>query len=230
MSRTFTLTGRNSSLCSNYSPPISLGDVEYECALIDFQSYNSIPNVDDDNNLFHIGDDIIKIPIGSYELQDIADFLESEYRAIHINKSIDIKANNNTLQVEITSSHDAIYFNKEKSISKLFGFTETILDPGKKHISTLPVNIMKVNAIQIQCNIVTGSFMNNSPAHILHEFSLDVPPGYKIDERPLNLIYLPVNVKEITRLEIIILDQEGRLINFRGEEITLRIHIRPRQT
>lgn len=230
MSRTFTLTGRNSILCSNYSPPIELGDNDYECSLIDFQSYNSIPNVDEDNNLFHIGNDTIEIPIGSYELQDIADFLETVYRSMYINRSIDIKANNNTLQIEITSSHDPIYFNKEKSISKLFGFTDKVLEPGKKHISNLPVNILKVNAVQIHCNIVTGSFMNNSPAHILHEFSLDVPPGYKLDERPLNLIYLPLNVKEISRLEILILDQEGRLINFRGEEITLRIHIRPRQS
>lgn len=71
--------------------------------------------------------------------------------------------------------------------------------------------------------------MNDSPAHILHEFALDVPPGYKLAERPRNLIYLPVNVREISRLEIRILDQEGRLINFRGEEITLRIHLRPRK-
>ena len=71
--------------------------------------------------------------------------------------------------------------------------------------------------------------MNNSPADILHEFALDVPPGYKLTDRPLNLIYLPVNVKEISCIEVQILDQEGRLINFRGEEITLRIHIKSRK-
>lgn len=32
------------------------------------------------------------------------------------------------------TSYDAIYFKKEKSISKLFGFTEPVLDTGKKHI------------------------------------------------------------------------------------------------
>lgn len=229
MSRTFTLTGNTSNLRSYYSPPIELGDVEYECCLIDFQTYNSIPNVDNDNNLFHIGDSVIKIPVGSYELQDIADYLEAEYKTRHTGKSINIKANNNTLQIEIESSHDSIFFNKDKSISKLFGFTEKILEPGIKHISNLPVNILKVNVIQIHCNIVAGSFMNNSPAHILHEFALDVPPGYKLAERPLNLIYLPVNVKEISCIEVQILDQEGRLINFRGEEITLRIHIKSRK-
>lgn len=230
MSRTFTVSGKSPILHSTYLPPIELGNSSYECCLIDFQSYNSIPNVDNDNNLFHIGDNIIKIPIGSYELQDIANYLETEYKTIHENRSIEIKANNNTLKVEIMSSHDPIYFDKEKSIGKLFGFTEKILESGKKHTSNLQVDILKVNAIQIHCNIVTGSFMNGSPTHILHEFALNVPPGYKLVERPMNLIYLPVNVKEIGRLEIKIVDQEGRFINFREEEITLRIHIRPMQS
>ena len=71
--------------------------------------------------------------------------------------------------------------------------------------------------------------MNNSPAHILYEFALDVPSGYKLDVIPKSLIYLPVNVKEITSLTVWIVDQEGRLINFRGEEITLRLHLRPKK-
>ena len=70
--------------------------------------------------------------------------------------------------------------------------------------------------------------MNNLPAHTLHEFALDVPPGYKLDVIPRNLIYLPVNIKEISCLTIWIVDQNGRLINFRGEEITLRLHLKPK--
>ena len=69
--------------------------------------------------------------------------------------------------------------------------------------------------------------MNNLPAYTLHEFALDVPPGYKLDVIPRNLIYLPVNIKEISCRIIWILDQNGRLINFRWEEITLRLHLRP---
>ena len=74
MSITLALSGNSSVLSANYyCAPIDLSD-EYECSLIDFHSYNSIPNVDYDNNLFHIGDKVIEIPIGSYELQDIVDY------------------------------------------------------------------------------------------------------------------------------------------------------------
>lgn len=228
MAITLALSGKSSILTANYFPPIDLMD-DYECSLIDFHSYNSIPNVDYENNLFHIGDKVIEIPIGSYELQDIVDYVTSQYKKSNFNKTIVIEANNNTLQIEITSSHDSIFFDRKRSIGGLFGFAERTLTAGIKHISNQPVNILKVNAIQIQCNIIIGAYMNNSPAHILHEFALDVPPGYKLDVIPTNLVYLPVNVKEITYLKVWIVDQKGRLINFRGEEITLRLHLRPRE-
>lgn len=147
MSRTLTLSGKTSILSSIFSPPIELGDDEYECCLVDFQSYNSIPNVDHDNNLFHIGDKIIEIPIGSYELQDIVDYITEEYKAQNYNKSIRIEANNNTLQIEIISSHERIFFNQKRSIGKLFGFDEKILESSEKHISNLPVNILEVNVL-----------------------------------------------------------------------------------
>lgn len=226
MSISLALSGNTSVLTANYFPPIALSG-EYECCLIDFHSYNSIPNVDLDNNLFHIGDKIIEVPVGSYELQDIVDYLTKVYERESINKSIKIEANNNTLQIEIFSSHDTIFFNRPHSIGKMFGFGDDIvLTPNTKHISTQTVKILKVNAIQVHCNIITGSYVNNLPAHTLHEFALDVPPGYKLDEIPRNLIYLPVNVKEISSLTVWIVDQVGRLINFRGEEITLRLHLR----
>jgi len=34
--------------------------------------YNSIPNVDVEYNLFHIGKHEIKIPVGSHEISDIS--------------------------------------------------------------------------------------------------------------------------------------------------------------
>lgn len=226
MSVTLTLSGKSSVITTNYFPPIQLTD-DYECALVDFHSYNSIPNVDYDNNLFHIGDSIIEIPIGSYELEDIVDYIKSIYNKQNEYKVLDIKANNNTLQIEIFSSDDVINFKDSRSIGSLFGFDKRILTAKEIHKSQLPVNILKVNAIQIQCNITTGAFMNNLPAHTIHEFAINVSPGYKLDEIPRNLIYLPVNVKEISCLKVWIVDQAGRLINFRGEEITLRLHFKP---
>lgn len=229
MSITLTLTGNSSVLSTDYFPPIELKK-DYECALIDFHTYNSIPNVDKDNNLFHVGEEVIEIPIGSYELEDIADFLEEEYKRLTGGrKSIKINANNNTMQVEIYTSHDSINFKKEGTIGKLMGFNKNILEAGSNNLSDLPVNILKVNAIRVECNIAIGSYINDVSAHTIHEFGINVSPGYKLDEIPKNLIYLPLNTREISSLTVKIVDQNGDLINFRSENITLRIHLRPKQ-
>ncbi|KAI8120100.1 hypothetical protein CVS40_8602 [Lucilia cuprina] len=183
-----------------------------------------------DNNLFLIGDNIIEIPIGSYELEDIADFLESEYEYLTKGeKSIKIEANNNTMRVEITTSHDKIFFDKDRTIGKLMGFNKNILNGGSHYVSEIPVNILKVNTIRIDCNIAIGSYINGTRAHTIHEFGINVSPGYKLDEIPKNLIYLPLNTKEISSITVTIVDQNSELINFRGENITLRLHLRPKQ-
>jgi len=43
---------------------------------------------------------------------------------------------------------------------------------------------------------------------------------------PHNLIYLPVNTREISTLSIHITDQNGELINLRGENYTFRLYLR----
>jgi hypothetical protein len=224
MSLTLTLSGNSSIINTTYFPTINLNG-NYVCALVDFQTYNSIPNIDENNNLFYYGTNIIEIPTGSYEIDDINEFLNKKVQALDSRNYLSIIANNNTLKSEI-HSNEIIYFNKPRSLRKLLGFSKQVLQPNKTYESDLPVNVIKVNAIRIECSILSGSFINNVPAHTLHEFSPKVGPGYKIVEVPKNMIYLPVNVKELSCLTIKLIDQDNNLINLRGETITLRIHLK----
>jgi len=52
-----------------------------------------------------------------------------------------------------------------------------------------------------------------------------VPPGYRIIQTP-NVIYLPVKVKRIETLKLRIIDQNNDLVDFRGEEIVVRLHLK----
>lgn len=232
MSITLTLTGDTSILVANYFPPIELNQ-HYVCGLISLDTYNSIPNVDIENNRFHIGEHIIEIPIGSYEINDISELLANEYENKEkLNKSekvgnLIINPNYNTLQTEIISDKDIIYFNKERTIGTLLGFSSKILQPNIKHISDKAIDITKINNICVQCNIINGSYINNESAHTLHQFSLVVSPGYKITETPQNVIYLPVNTTQINSITLKVVDQNGQIINFRGERITIRLHLKP---
>lgn len=120
---------------------------------------------------------------------------------------------------------EKVYFNRPNSIGSLLGFSKRELEANHLHSSDLPVNINKVDVIRIESNITTGAYINGKLVHTLHEFYPMVEPGYKIVEVPKNIIYLPVNVKKLTSLTIKITDQNGNLIDFRGENIIVRLHL-----
>lgn len=227
MALTITLSGNSSILTADYFPPIELSkNLDYECGLVDFQTYNSIPNIDKTNNLFLIGDEVVQFPTGAYEITHINKYIS---QTLHENKrdyNFSLSVNNNTLQC-LMSANEPIFLNVENSIGSLLGFSKRILMPKIRHKSDERVNINKVNAIRIECNIITGSYVNNKPVHTIHEFAPTVPPGYKIIEVPRNVIYLPVNVKQITSITLKIVDQDDNLINFRDELITARLNLKP---
>ena len=222
---TLTLTGSNSILEAQYHPPIELYPLKnYVIGLVELYTFNSIPNIDEKNNKFYIeNSDPIIIPEGSYEIDDIHKYLNEELTKKNI--SLELKPNNNTLRSTIHCSAN-IDFKPSDSIGELLGFRSQLLLANETHQSDLPVKILKINSLRVQCNITTGSYINNQRDHTIHEFFPAVEPGYKIIEVPLSVIYLPIIVNSIDHLQLRIEDQDGDLVNFRGEEITIRLHIK----
>jgi hypothetical protein len=88
------------------------------------------------------------------------------------------------------------------------------------------VNILSINSIQVNSDIITGSYVNGSSKPIIYSFFPNVSPGYKIIENPKNLVYLPLTLATINRLETLLTDQDGNQLNLRGEQLNVRFHIR----
>lgn len=220
MAFSLSITGNNAVLTTNYSPPLEL-DGDYECALLYFSTFNSIPNIDLKNNKFYYGDTgVLEIPEGSYELEDISDFLRTNVT----NCTLKLSSNNNTLTAKLLCSED-IHFEKENSFGNLFGFGKEILKANILHESRFPVSILPTTIVRIECDIVSGSFVNGEPRHIIYEFAPNLPPGYRIVEIPKNLIYFPVNQNSICEINIRLLDANNNLVNLRGEEVQLYLHL-----
>lgn len=219
----FCLSGRGSVFDCNIFPAIDLTIGEWEIGLVDFTTYNAIPNVENGvNNKFHYGDIAVDIPTGSYEIDDITKLIEEKI------PKLKIKGNNNTFQVEVYGEK-SIDFTKAASIGSLLGYSPKVLEANKWHVSDKPVDIIKVNVIRVECNVARGSYQNGTEGHVIHEFYPSVPPGFKIVETPRNVIYLPVNVKRLENITVRLCDQDNHLINLRDETVSIRLHLKQKR-
>ena len=222
-SLTFTLSGESSILESYYFPPIELSpNKNYVIGLIELLTFNSIPNIDSDHNKLYIGEQTITLPTGSYEINDINEYVQNHLPK-HI--SFSLTANNNTLKSIITCDQE-VNFNQKDSIADLLRFSNIVLEANKTHTSAKPVKILKFNVLRVECNITTGAYINNNKVHTIHEFFPAVPPGFKIIEIPSKVIYQPVSVKSIHYIQLKIVNEKGEVVNFRGETITVRLHLK----
>lgn len=222
----FCLTGTSSVLSHELAYPIDVSTGDWELGLIDLTTYNSIPNIETNiNDKFYYGENKkVVIPEGSYEIEDIEKYIKSK---LGENITFSLKANNNTLQAELCCS-EKVNFSEKDSLAQVLGFKPGVYEADTPHTSDLPINIIKVNSIRVECNISRGSFLNGIEGHVIHQFYPAEPPGYKIIEIPKNVIYLPVIAQTINNLSVSLRDQDGKLVNFRGEPICVRLHLRRR--
>lgn len=233
----FVLSGKGPQLACVLNPPVYLNG-EYEMCMLSLQTYNSISNVTSDNNVFRysaitpgkLGNwENILVPQGTYDVADLEKFIDEQVRLGTDDKNFfNLSANNNTLKATIKSSVD-IDFTVENSIGPLLGFQKVKIQANIPSTSDEVVDINKMNAIDIMCNIVGGSYINGELSHILYHFHPNVPPGFKIVEVPQEHIYMPVNVNVLTNIIIRAVDQNGRLIDLRGEELTVYLQLRRKQ-
>jgi hypothetical protein len=168
----------------------------------------------------------ITIPPGNYELHTLRHLIKSELwkRGVRFVSRV----NKTTLQIEIAASHQ-LDFIQENSIGPVLGFSSTrLLVPNKFNKSDIPPRISGLNVLRIECNIVSGSYTNGIEDHILFEFPIDVDPGYKLQSIPSTPVYLPVNTQRIDHIVLRIIDEFGRLVDFAGETINIRLHLKRR--
>jgi len=233
MDQLFSFTSNSTEISQDFFPSIQLDEnYSYSLGLYSLNTYNSIPNIINNiNNKFYYetydgSTDIISIPEGSYELEEIELFIFNELKKRHgENINFYLKPNTISLKVEIYCPF-LIYNGFKASVIKILGFSSSKLDKNIIHYSDKPVQITSVNEINVECNIVAGSFRNGKLCHTIFAFYPDVPSGYKLSLLPTNIIYLPVSTRTINNITLRLTDQHGRLLNFRGEEISIQLNLK----
>ena len=228
-----------SNFNTRFNPKLELDkDKVYEIALVNLETYYSFPNIDETNNVFVYSPDNgnswvkIKIPEGSYEIDDINNTIQHEmekrghYDEINEDYYINIAPNTNTLRsVLILEKGYQVDFNQQNSLARVLGFTGAKYTEGF-HESENVVDILRINSILVNIDIISGSYVNGTTKSTIYSFFPDVSPGYKIIESPVNLVYLPITLDTIDSLNVTITDQDYHLLNLRNEKLTIRFHIR----
>ena len=71
-----SLSGTSSILEAQYFPPIELLiNKTYVLGMVELLTFNSIPNIDIGNNKFYVGEEIVSLPTGSWEICRDCDLL-----------------------------------------------------------------------------------------------------------------------------------------------------------
>ena len=231
MSHYIIQSGKNSRISTDFVPSLEL-EGRYEIALQSLESYYSFPNVDEKNNKIHVTLDGITwydltFAVGCYEHKDINDELQRMLVLIGGKKDdIVLKPNKNTFQTIMTiTTNVQVDFSIPNSIRTVLGFNAQIYKSGR-HLSEHTVNIMRVNSIFVHTNVIGSTYVNGAESPVIYSFFPDIPPGGKIIVEPRVLIYLPVTLSVISRLTSWLTDQKNDALNLRGEELTIKYHLR----
>src|ERR1043165_4890263 len=233
------LSKKSAKIRTRYNPLIELdASKKYEMALVNLETYYSFPNIDDTNNNFRYSPDggdtwlDVNIPEGCYEIADMNDYLQrimkenGHYDSAKEECCITLQPNSNTLKSVLNIAPNyKVDFTPVNSIRTVLGFNPLIYSEGYNESEEI-VNIMNVTSLRVNSDIIGASYSNGRTGNVIYSFFPNVGPGYKIIEVPTNLIYLPVTLHTISSMETKLTDQTGKLVNLRGEELSIRFHLR----
>lgn len=235
------LSSKKPNFYVNFEKPLVLdNDREYAIGLVNLDTVYSFPNIEYDKNhklAYTVTNSndilyVVDIDTGAYDIDSLNSAIFQKMKAYGHYDSVNNKSyikfylNNNTGRVVMSLENGyKVHFNIDCTFRELLGFESKIYSKALNQ-STETVNIMNINPIMIHLDVVEGSFVNGVMKPVIYSFSPNVPPSFKIIEAPKNIIYAKINQKHISYINVKITDQDSNLLNLRGKNISMRLHIK----
>ena len=178
------------------SQPLQTNKKQYKKAVTFLTGCNGIFKVTNSNNKFYFMKSItdkygfiqITIPPGAYEIEslniEIKRIIIDEGHYTEVGFPFTIKPNFSTLgsNIEISTQGPTIIILPDDSIRDLLGFNKTTIYV-EKNLSLNPVDILSFDYIFIECDIAQGLIFKSKRSGMIHNFTMDVDPGYKYIEK-----------------------------------------------
>ena len=125
----------------------------------------------------------------------------------------------------IINNNCEVDFRRYNSINSLPGFDSKLYTSGFNESENM-VNILTINSMLVNIDIISRSYVNGSTQRTIYSFFPDVYVGYNIIEIPHNLLYLLITADTIHSITIWLTDENGNELNLRGDNLSMRFHLR----
>ena len=177
------------------SQPLQTNKKQFKIAVTFLTGYNGVFNVTNANNKFYFiksisdEDGFVQITIspGAYELENLNNEIKriiiDEEHYTEANYPFKIKPNFSTLGsiIEISTQGPVITFVPDDSIRDFLGFNKTTIFE-EFNLSPNPVDILSFDNIFLESKIARSMIFKGKRSGIIHNFTMDVDPGYKYKE------------------------------------------------
>ena len=220
--------------------PLQTNNKQFKIAITFLPAYNGIFNVSNSNNKFYFfksitDDSHIQITIrpGVYEIEALNDeirriFIVEEHYT-EANYPYNIKPDFNTLGsiIEISPQGSVISFVPSDSIGQLLEFAKTTIY-GEYNFSQNPVDIISFDNSFIETDVAHGMIFRGRRTGIIHNFTMDVNPGYKYIEKFRGGVqwYMLQSKDIISSICFKLKNENNQLVSFNGQIITFFLSIK----
>ena len=115
----------------------------------------------------------------------------------------------------------------DDSIGNPVGFNETIIWE-EYNLSPNPVDILSFDNILIECDMAQGMIFKRRRSRIIHNFTMDVDPGYKyIDRFRGGVMWYMMDSKDnISSINFKLINENGNLVSFNGQSLAFRLSMK----
>ena len=140
-----------------------------------------------------------------------------------------IKPNFSTLGsiIERSTQGPVITFVPDDSIRDLLGINRTTIFE-EYNLSPSPVDILSFDNIFLECNIARAMLFRGKRSGIIHNFTMDVDPGYNNIEKFRGGVqwYLMESKDIISSICFKLKNENNHLVAFNGQSLTFRLSIK----
>ena len=126
--------------------------------------------------------------------------------------------------MEISTQGPVVFSVPIDSIGGLSGFKKTTIYE-EYNLSPIPVDILSFDNKFLECDIAQGMSFKSKRSGIIHNFTMDVDPGYKYNEKFCVGVqwYMMERKDNISYICFRLKNENIKFVSFNGHSITFRL-------